>query len=112
MLHAALTQWLNMVFNADVLIRNAAKSMSEDRKLITDLGGPTKVAKRLGYLKPGGVQRVQNWMARGIPAKVRLENPDVFPFPAVRVDAGRRIDDPDHDPPPSRANLIACGHSG
>lgn len=32
-------------------------------------------------------------------------------WPELAQCAGRRIDDPDHDPPPSRANLMACGHS-
>lgn len=52
--------------------------MSNDKKLIDDLGGPTKVAELLGYDKHGGVQRVQNWTTRGIPPKVKLEHPDLF----------------------------------
>lgn len=49
-----------------------------DRKLIESLGGPAKVAERLGYEKDGGVQRVQNWMARGIPSKVKVDHPKIF----------------------------------
>lgn len=56
--------------------------MSNDKKLIDDLGGPSKVAELLGYDKHGGVQRVQNWTTRGIPPKVRLQRPDLFPLPA------------------------------
>ena len=52
--------------------------MSDDRKLIESLGGPAKVAELLGYPKQGGVQRVHNWMARGIPSRVKLERPDLF----------------------------------
>ena len=52
--------------------------MSDDRKLIEELGGPTRVAEMLGYEKYGGVQRVHNWLSRGIPAKVKLEHPDLF----------------------------------
>lgn len=52
--------------------------MSEDKKLIERLGGPAKVAELLAYPKHGGVQRVQNWMTRGIPAKVKLEHPALF----------------------------------
>lgn len=60
---------LNMVFNVGMT----------DQELITELGGPAKVAEMLGYDKSaGGVQRVQNWMSRGIPAKVKLERPDLF----------------------------------
>lgn len=52
-------------------------SMS-DQQLIADLGGPAKVAEILGYPKQGGVQRVQNWLSRGIPARVKLEHPEIF----------------------------------
>lgn len=52
--------------------------MCEDKKLIERLGGPAKVAELLAYPKQGGVQRVQNWMSRGIPARVKLENPELF----------------------------------
>ncbi len=51
----------------------------DDKKLIEELGGPTKVAELLGYDKAhGGVQRVQNWMTRGIPPKEKLARPDLF----------------------------------
>lgn len=50
-----------------------------DNDLIRALGGPTKVAELLGYDKAkGGVQRVQNWLERGIPAKVKLDHPHIF----------------------------------
>jgi hypothetical protein len=52
--------------------------MKSDSQLIDDLGGPARVAERLGYDKLGGVQRVQNWKTRGIPPKVKLEHPDLF----------------------------------
>ncbi len=52
--------------------------MSDDKNVIHSLGGPAKVAELLGYDKRGGVQRVQNWTVRGIPAKVRLDNPHIF----------------------------------
>lgn len=48
--------------------------MTNDEKLIRDLGGSTKVANLLGY----SIQRVSNWMTRGIPSKVRLEHQDFF----------------------------------
>ncbi|MES2346280.1 MAG: hypothetical protein V4641_01795 [Pseudomonadota bacterium] len=53
--------------------------MCDDKQRIEDLGGPAKVAELLGYTKHGGVQRVQNWTTRGIPPKVKLEHPDLFP---------------------------------
>ncbi len=52
--------------------------MSKDKQLIESLGGPANVAKLLGYNKPGGVQRVNNWLSRGIPSKVKLEYPEIF----------------------------------
>lgn len=56
----------------------------DDCKLIDELGGPAKVARLLGYPNQGGVQRVQNWKSRGIPPKVRLERPDLFPVLTVQ----------------------------
>lgn len=50
----------------------------DDRKLITSLGGPAAVAELLGLPRKGGAQRVNNWMARGIPAAVKLQHPDLF----------------------------------
>jgi hypothetical protein len=50
--------------------------MSNDKETIEHLGGSAKVARKLGYT----VQRVQNWKERGIPAKVRLARPDMFPI--------------------------------
>lgn len=52
--------------------------MATDRELIEHLGGPAKVAELLNYDKHGGVQRVHNWMTRGIPARVKLNHPDIF----------------------------------
>lgn len=49
-----------------------------DAELIEHLGGPTKVAALLSLEKDGGVQRVQNWITRGIPPKVKLEFPEIF----------------------------------
>jgi len=46
--------------------------------LITDLGGPVKVADLMKLATKGGVQRVQNWKYRGIPASVKLQHPELF----------------------------------
>ncbi len=40
-----------------------------DSELIEKLGGASKLAKRLGY----GVQRVNNWKKRGIPAQAKVD---------------------------------------
>ena len=56
-----------------------------DAERIESLGGPTQVAELLGFSKTqGGVQRVQNWIKRGIPAKVKLDHPHIFLAP-IRV---------------------------
>lgn len=49
-----------------------------DAALIAGLGGVSRVAALLGLEKRGGVQRVQNWMERGIPAAVKVSRPDLF----------------------------------
>lgn len=55
------------------------ETLSPDAELIKSLGGPTKVAELLGFDKAaGGVQRVQNWLTRGIPAAVKVSRPDLF----------------------------------
>ena len=60
----------------------------EDAQLIKELGGPTKLAELLGYDKAsGGVQRVANWATRGIPAKVKLNHPDIFLRPIAAAPA-------------------------
>lgn len=60
-----------------------------DSDLIDALGGPARLAERL-QLTPvkGRVQRVHNWRARGIPARIKLDHPDVFAGAARRADAG------------------------
>lgn len=51
----------------------------DDRTLIKTLGGPTEVARLLGYdPEKGGTQRVHNWMVRGIPAAVKLAHQRIF----------------------------------
>lgn len=50
----------------------------DDKTRIEQLGGATRVAEMLGYDKDGGVQRVHNWITRGIPAAVKVQRPDLF----------------------------------
>lgn len=57
-----------------------------DAALIAALGGPAEVARRLDLdTAKGGVQRVQNWTVRGIPAAVRLHHLDVFGQPGAQM---------------------------
>jgi hypothetical protein len=55
----------------------APDQVQQDAERIRLLGGPTRVAEKL-KLGKGGVQRVQNWLTRGIPASVKLEHPNLF----------------------------------
>lgn len=66
-----------MVFNRR-MTHELNPLLEADRALIQSLGGPTQLAKLLGYQKPGSVQRVQNWTVRGIPPAVKLAHPDIF----------------------------------
>ena len=59
--------------------------MNADQERIRALGGPTKLARLLGYDDKGGPQRVANWLARGIPPKVKLERPDLFMRPLDEI---------------------------
>lgn len=53
-------------------------AIENDKEAINSHGGPAKLAELLGYPKHGGVQRVQNWLVRGVPAQVKLDNPSLF----------------------------------
>jgi hypothetical protein len=77
LLHTMFAFQLNMVFNVGMDKSN--QKLAVDRKRIADLGGPARVAELLGYDRTrGGVQRVSNWIDRGIPSRVKLERPDLF----------------------------------
>lgn len=49
-----------------------------DAKLIEALGGPTRIAELICVEKMGGVQRIQNWTVRGIPAAMKVKYPHLF----------------------------------
>lgn len=55
-------------------------SIEADKEIILKLGGSTKVAELLGFKNK---QRVQNWMVRGIPPKMKLEYPHLFLNPNI-----------------------------
>jgi hypothetical protein len=52
--------------------------IEKDAELIESLGGPTTVARMLGFEGLAGSRRVFNWTKRGIPAQVRIDHPDIF----------------------------------
>lgn len=52
-------------------------TLQHDRELIDSLGGPVKVAEMLCFGR-FGAQRVSNWKARGIPAAVKVQHPQIF----------------------------------
>lgn len=60
------------------MAKRTSSEIEADWALVLSLGGPAKVAEILQYAKDGGVQRVQNWKERGIPADVKLARPDLF----------------------------------
>jgi hypothetical protein len=65
-----------------------------DKELIESLGGATGVAKLLGYdLTKGGAQKVHNWITRGIPAKVKVQHPELFITPNLPGGDKRRLTD-------------------
>ena len=49
-----------------------------DSELIAHYGGPSNLARLLGFPEKGGVQRVQNWISRGIPSAVKVQFPDLL----------------------------------
>ncbi|WP_042599294.1 hypothetical protein [Xanthomonas campestris] len=64
---------------------NSTTELHPDAEVIDSLGGPASVARKLGFVMPGGTQRVQNWKYRGIPPYLRLVRADVFgPAPKKR----------------------------
>ena len=63
--------------------------MFDSKKVISDLGGATALAKKLGFHEKGAAQRVQNWKARGIPAGIILQNPKIF---KKHIDQHKKID--------------------
>jgi hypothetical protein len=54
---------------------NKEIQLQSDRDLIAYLGGPTTLAKRLGF---NSKQRVHNWLTRGIPPAIKLTYPKIF----------------------------------
>lgn len=59
--------------------------MKKAEALINELGGPTRVAKKMG-IYPAGVARISNWKKRGIPAHVYLQYSHIFKtYPAYEV---------------------------
>ena len=56
-------------------------SIEADKEILLRLGGSTRVAELLGFKDK---QRVQNWMTRGIPAKVKLQYPHLFLNPNIQ----------------------------
>ena len=61
-----------MVFNIDSNLNERCDM--DDKKKIAELGGVSALARRLNVTP----QRVQNWTTRGIPAKVKLDNYELF----------------------------------
>ncbi|WP_432785042.1 hypothetical protein AAEX37_01981 [Oligella sp. MSHR50489EDL] len=48
------------------------------KDIIQRHGGSSSLARKLGYDKSTGPQRVHNWIKRGIPPAVIIANPKIF----------------------------------
>lgn len=48
------------------------------KEIIKRFGGSSALARKLGYDKSNGPQRVHNWIKRGIPAAVIISHPEIF----------------------------------
>jgi len=59
-------------------MKKTPAEIEADKAVIAHLGGPTKLAQKLGFPPIGGVQRVYNWLDRGIPAYVWLQHIEIF----------------------------------
>lgn len=64
-LHTSFSIWVMKKLN---------KKLHSDYELIQSLGGTTALAEILGY----SVQRVQNWVLRGIPPLEKLKHSDLL----------------------------------
>lgn len=61
------------------------KTPHPDKAIIDAHGGAAELARELGFdTSAGGVQRVYNWMWRGIPDAIRWKYRDVLGEPAKR----------------------------
>ena len=70
-----------LTFRINGVSNGAMNKHHPDAEKIRALGGPTEVA-RLLRLEKFGPQRVSNWMRRGIPLRVQVDNPDLFGAPS------------------------------
>lgn len=65
------------------------KQIEQDAALIDKHGGAAALAKKL-MLKGRGQERVQNWKARGIPASIKIQYPEIFLTKAMKRAAARK----------------------
>jgi hypothetical protein len=49
-----------------------------DKALIESLGGARELVKLLKWDSNGGLQRINNWKARGIPPAIKIQYPKIF----------------------------------
>jgi hypothetical protein len=65
-----------------------------DHEIISHYGGPTGFANLLGLTASGSVQRVSNWVKRGIPAEVKLQHPHLFGITIGPITQATELADP------------------
>lgn len=49
-----------------------------DKEIIEFYGGSSKLARKLGLLSHHDAIKVNQWKSRGIPARIKLQFPEVF----------------------------------
>lgn len=76
--------YLNVVFNTRM------SQISDDAKLIREMGGPTKVAAILAAGPKVSPQRVQNWLTRGIPSHIKVTYPHYFMRGTVHTESSNQ----------------------
>jgi hypothetical protein len=78
LLNIGIDLFINIVFNMFMQRNSHDTEIQADAQLIKELGGPAKVAEMLNFEKKGGVQRVSNWTARGIPYQIKVKHKEIF----------------------------------
>lgn len=66
------------------------KQIEQDAALIDKHGGAAALAKKL-MLKGRGQERVQNWKARGIPASIKIQYPEIFLAKSMKRITTKRV---------------------
>ncbi len=64
--------------------------MHKDAEFIKNKGGSAKLSELLGFEKPRGVRRIENWKRRGIPSEIKIQFPHIFLTELITKSARRK----------------------